>query len=224
MKTSNIILTVFGIILVIALIAKDLSSTKRVECDSKNAVYKTLEITKKQTVNHLMLNGFRQEVIYQISQGTELKIEVIDSEYSKDSCKYNFSNDSLFVNVTNPEHYSYLFDIPTVKITAPKLLSINVFKVYCNIVGMELDTLQIRSIYDFAGITMAKCKLNMLNFTGKNSNLSIDSTNNVNHLVFNSIGSFANLNLDGAIINQLDFNADSASVKLSGKSIAKYLK
>jgi len=66
--------------------------------------------------------------------------------------------------------------------------------------------------------------INHLSFKGENTNLNIDSTNNIKHLVFNSKSSGTSLILAGADIPKIDFIADSSSVNLSGKSIAKYLK
>ncbi len=223
MKTSNIILIIFGLILIVVLIVKDLSTEKIEEFDSKKPEYKALKINKKQKANHIILNGFRQGIEYQINKGEYLIIEVINSKYYKDSCVYNFTNDTLSINILNTETYQIGFDVPNVKITIPKLLSINVNKVYCSVVGMKLDTLQVRSINsNYIGITIKKCDIQYLNFDGQN--LSIDSTNRIKHLGFKSKKVGANLNLDGAIINKIDFNADSASVRLEGKSIEKYLK
>lgn len=224
LKTSNIILLVFGLVLVSALIAKDLNSKKREKIDSKNAVYKTLGINNSQPVNHIFLDGFRDGIIYQINQGNELKIDFINNEFCNDSCVYRFSFDTLFVNVSNTEVSSKSFDVPMVKITIPELKSVHVNNVNCNLLKFESDTLQLNMTSDYYEINLKNCNLNTLIFNGKSSSLDLDATNTIEHLIFNSKGYGAKLNLDGANINHLDLNSDSAEVNLSGSSIKKYIK
>jgi len=224
LKTSNIILLVFGLVFISALIAKDLNSKKREKIDAKNAVYKTLGINNSQPVKHIFMDSYRNGVIYQLKQGKELKIEFINNEYCKDSCMYRFSFDTLYVNVSNTEIYSKSFDVPMVKISIPELISVNVNNASCHLVKFESDSLQLNMTSDYYGINLKSCNINTFIFNGKTSNLNMDATNTIEHLIFNSKGNGANLNLNGATINKLDFNADSANLILSGNSIQKYIK
>ena len=224
LNTSNIILFFFGLILVSTLIAKDLNSKNRDKFDENKVEYNTLEMFNKKAVNHIVLNGSGEDILFQVQQGEKLKTEIINSEYYKYSCKYSFSDDTMFVNVTNPDSYKLYMNIPTVKITIPELMSIQSSQVRCKLMKLTSDSMQLDIISQYYGLTLEKCSFNKLIFNGKNSNFTIDSTNRIQNLVFNSKGFGAKLNLDGANINHLDFNSDSVEVNLSGSSIKKYIK
>ncbi len=223
MKTSNLILTTFGLVFVVVLIAKDLSSEKRENFDSNKTNYKSLQINQNKLVNHLVIDGYNNFVKYQINQGGQLKIEVINSENSKDSCSFSFKNDTLLVNINNKSNYSNTYDVPNVKITTPKILSIKINNVSCSLVGINSDSLSVIANTEYGNTNLEKCKIKYLNFNGINSIFSINATNNISHLNFKSIGIGGDLHLDGVLINKIDFKSDSAVVKLSGKSVEKYL-
>lgn len=238
LKTSNIILLVFSLVIIIFVILKIVNSTYHPNSDSKNAVYSELKTDKGQSFKYLVLTGYR-EVTYEVKTGNKFKIEVFTDPRNTDSCKIYLSNDTLYLNIVNNEGYTSCANIPDVKICIPpKVINILIKGVHSDFIGFQQDTLNIkiinnksefkskygREITEFSNINIKNCNLKTFNFIGRNSELSIDVSNTIAELNFNSKGKNSRLNLEDVIIGNLNLKQDSAEVILSGKAINYYLK
>lgn len=237
LKTSNIILIIFGIAILILVITQVVKSTYHPNNNSENAVYTELKIDNVQSFKYLVLNGYRA-VTYEVNQGNKFKIEAFTDPRNTDSCKTNFSNDTLYINIVNKEGYTSCANIPDVKICIPPEV-INIFTkgVHADFTGFQNDTLNIKTIDDkaflsrdrssirkFTNIGMKNCNIKTLNYSGIYSELVVDKSDTISELNYNSRGKNSKLILNDLIIGNLNLNQDSAEVVLSGKAINYYLK
>jgi hypothetical protein len=239
LKTSNIILIFFGIAILIFVIAQVVKSTYYPNSNSENAMYSTLETYRIESFQYLVLDGYR-EVTYEVKTGKQLKVEVFTDLRNSDSCKINFSNDTLYLNVVNSHGYTNSSAIPDVKITVPQgLAHILIKNAFCDINSFQQDTLNISVVNaktefnseksqkyssEYKYINLKNCNLKTFTYSGGNSELSIDKSNTITELNFNSKGKDSRLNLNDVFIGNLNLNQDSAEVILSGKAIQYYLK
>ena len=239
LKTSNIILIFFGIAILILVIAQVVKSTYYPNSNSENAVYSTLETYRIESFQYLVLDGYR-EVTYEVKTGKQLKVDFLTDLRNSDSCKINFSNDTLYLNVVNSHGYTNSSAIPDVKITVPQgLAHILIKNAFCDINSFQQDTLNIsvvnaktefnsekRQEYssEYKYINLKNCNLKTFTYSGGNSELSIDKSNTITELNFNSKGKNSRLNLNDVFIGSLNLNQDSAEVILLGKAIQYYLK
>lgn len=231
LKTSNIILIFFGIAILIFVIAQVVKSTYYPNSNSENAMYSTLETYRIESFQYLVIDGYR-EVTYEVKTGKQLKVEVFTDLRNSDSCKINFSNDTLYLNVVNSHGYTNSSAIPDVKITVPQGLAFILIKnAFCDINNFQQDTLNISIMTDktefnsgYKYINLKNCNLKTFTYSGGNSELSIDKSNTITELNFNSKGKNSRLNLNDVFIGNLNLNQDSAEVILSGKAIQYYLK
>jgi hypothetical protein len=238
LKTSNIILILFGIAIVILLITQVVKSTYHPNNDSENAIYTELKIDNIQSFKYLVLNGYR-DVTYEVMAGKQFKIEAFTDPRNTDSCKTNFSNDTLYISIVNKEGYSRIANIPDVKICIPpEVINILTNGVHADFTGFQNDTLTIKTIDDniifssgyrsfsqeFMNIGLKNCNIKTLNYSGTKSELFVDKSNTIAELNFKSRGKNSKLNLNDVIIGNLNLNQDSAEVVLSGKAINYYLK
>lgn len=224
LKTSNIILLAFSLVIIIFIILKIVNSTYHPHSNSKNAVYTELKIDKIQSFKYLVLDGYR-DVTYELYQGKQFKIEIFtDIEYT-DSCKTHFSNDTLYMNIINTKGCtSYSGGAADLKFTIPsEVKTIFVNKVYCNIHDLQQDTLNIQSIIDYTTVNIKGSKIQTINYIGKDSKLALYRSDTIEALNFIGKGGNSSLDLYDIVINKLKINKDSTTVTLGGKAIEYYM-
>jgi hypothetical protein len=237
LKTSNILLIIFGIAILVILFEKVINSTYHPNNNAENAVYTELKMDKIQPFTYLALKGYRA-VTYEVKSGNAFKIEVFSDPRNTDSLRTHFSKDTLYLNIVNIQKYTSCASIPDVKISIPTgLIHILINRVHADIIGFQQDSLNITIIKDkkeskqvyreyegeYSNIDIKDCNIKTLNFSGRNSELSIDKSNAITNLNFNTKGNNSRLYLNDVVIEKLNLNQDSAEVVLSGKAINNYL-
>lgn len=224
LKTSNIILLAFSLVIILFVILKIVNSTYHPNSNSKNAVYTELKIDKIQSFKYLVLDGYR-DVTYELIKGKQFKIETFtDIEY-KDSCKIHFSNDTLYMNIINTKGCtSYSGGAPDVKFTIPsEVRTIFANKVNCNLNDFKQDTLNIQSLIDYTTVNIEGSKIQTINYIGKDSKLALYRSDTIEALNFIGKGENSSLDLYNIVINKIKINKDSVRVMLSGEAIEYYM-
>jgi len=223
LKTSNIILLAFSLVIILFVILKIVNSTYHPNSNSNNAVYTELKVDNIQSFKYLVLDGYR-EVTYEVKTSNVFKTEVFSDPRNTDSCKIHFSNDTLYVNVVNNEGHTNCSEIPDVKICIPsEVRTIFVNKVHCNINDFQQDTLNIQSIIDYTTVNIEGSKIQTINYIGKDSKLALYHSDTIETLNFIGKGENSSLDLYDIVINKLRINKDSVRVMLSGEAIEYYM-
>ncbi|MFZ4741551.1 MAG: hypothetical protein ACOYLE_10360, partial [Bacteroidales bacterium] len=223
LKTSNIVLLAFSLVIILFVILKIVNSTYHPNSNSKNAVYTELKIDNIQSFKYLVLDGYR-EVTYEVKTGNVFKTEVFSDPRNTDSCKIHFSNDTLYMNVINNEGYTNCSEIPDVKICIPsEVKTIFANKVHCNLNEFKQDTLNIQSLIDYTTVNIEGSKIQTINYIGKDSKLALYRSDTIETLNFIGKGENSSLDLYDIVINKLRINKDSTRVTLSGKAIEYYM-
>ena len=219
MKTSNIILIIFGISIIIYVIAQVVSSTY-IGNNKNKATYIEIKVRNPQLFKYVVINS-TEGIKVQLKSAKDFHIEQIKQYEHIDSCKYSIRNDTLYIKTMQYPNYLNFDDL---KITIPnRCKSITIGDVKCELYKICQDTLNINCLKEESSFSLNESTINTVNYFGKSSTLSILSTSKIENLNFYSRG-VSRLELDDVIVGNFNLDQDSTDVVLSGKAIKYYLK
>ena len=218
-KTSNILLAIFGISIIIYVIAQVVSSTY-VGNNKNKANYIEIKVNNPQPFKYVVINSL-YTIKVQLTTSKDFHLEQIKKYEDFDTCKYSFKNDTLYINTMQyPDYY----DFDDLKITIPiGCKAITIGSVKCELLKVIQDTLNINCIKKESSFIFNESTINIVNYFGKSSTLSILSTSKIENLNFYSKG-VSRLELNDVIVGNFNLIQDSTEVVLSGKAIKYYLK
>ncbi|MEI6821094.1 MAG: hypothetical protein WCL51_04110 [Bacteroidota bacterium] len=219
-KTSNILLLIFGISIILYVIAHVITSNYYDGYGKNKATYLEIKVENPKPFKYVVINSL-YTIKVQLTTAKDFHIEQIKQYEDFDSCKYSLRNDTLYIKTMQYPNYLNFDDL---KITIPnRCKSITIGDVKCELLKVCQDTLNINCLKEESSFSLNESTINTVNYFGKSSTLSILSTSKIENLNFYSRG-VSRLELDDVIIGNFNLDQDSTEIVLSGKAIKYYLK
>ena len=219
-KTSNILIAILGISIIFYVIIHVITSDYYEGYRKNKATYIEIKVENPKPFKYIEINSL-YTIKVQLTTAKDFHIEQIKKYEDFDSCKYSIRNDTLYIKTMQ---YPNFYDFDDLKITIPiGCNAITIGSVKCELLKVIQDTLNINCIKKESSFIFNESTINIVNYFGKSSTLSILSTSKIENLNFYSKG-VSRLELNDVIVGNFNLNQDSTEVVLSGKAIKYYLK